>query len=368
MATPELRVVSIRPRTIFVFLGIAILVGAALMLVYLAWHVLTWILIAIILAAALNPAVEFFERRGLKRGWATALVFLLVILGLTGIGLLIVPPLVREIRDFVEQVPDIVDDLTAGRGPLGFLQDDYQIVDRLRDAVEEGGVQGALGLTDPVLQVARSVVTAVVGVITIFFLTFFMLLEGPRTVDRFLLLLPEVSRERWRRVGGNIYRTIGGYVSGNLLISVIAGVSSAFVLFAVGSDFAIALALLVAILDLVPLAGATLAAIIVTTVIVVEEGWLRAVIVAAFFLTYQQVENHFLQPMIYGRMVQLTPLAVLCAVLIGAELAGIFGVLIAIPVVGSLLAIVSEVLLYRRQSPIEAPAGVTLPEGPREPE
>jgi predicted PurR-regulated permease PerM len=368
VATPELRVVSIRPRTILLFLGIAILVGAALMLVYLAWHVLTWILIAIILAAALNPAVEFFEQRGLRRGWATGLVFLLVLVGLTGLGLLIVPPLGREVRDFVEEVPNIVDDLTAGRGPLGFLQDDYQIVDRLRAAVEEGGVQGALGLTDPVLQVARSVVTAVVGVITIFFLTFFMLLEGPRTVERFLALLPDGSRERWRRVGGNIYRTIGGYVSGNLFISVIAGVSSAIVLFAVGSDFAIALAVLVAVLDLIPLAGATLAAIVVTTVVVVETDWIRGVIVITFFLVYQQIENHFLQPLIYGRMVQLTPLAVLCAVLIGAELAGIFGVLIAIPVAGSLLAVVSEVLLYRRQSLIEAPAGVTLPEAPPEAE
>jgi predicted PurR-regulated permease PerM len=364
VTTQELRVVSIRPKTILVILGIAILVGAGLAFVYLAWHVLTWILIAIILAAALNPAVEFFESRGLKRGWAVGLVFLLVILGLTAIGLLVVPPLVREIRDFIDEVPNIVDDLTAGRGPLGFLQDDYQIVDRIRNTVEEGGAQGALGLTDPVLQIARSVVTAVVGVITIFFLTFFMLLEGPRTVERFLQLLPDPSRDRWRRVGGNIYRTIGGYVSGNLLISLIAGVASAIILFGIGSEFAIALALLVAILDLVPLAGATLAALIVSTVVVVELGWVRGVVVACFFLVYQQLENHFLQPLIYGRMVQLTPLAVLCAVLVGAELAGIFGVLIAIPVAGSLLAIVSELLLHRRESMIETPAGVPLPQEP----
>jgi predicted PurR-regulated permease PerM len=367
VVTQELRVVSIRPRTILVILGIAILVGAALAFVYLAWHVLTWILIAVILAAALNPAVEYFERRGLKRGWAVGLVFLLVILGLTGLGLLVIPPLVREIRDFIDAIPNIVDDLTAGRGPLGFLQDDYQIVDRIRAAIEQGGVQGALGLTDPVLEVARSVVTAVVGIVTIFFLTFFMLLEGPRTVERFLHLLPETNRDRWQRVGGNIYRTISGYVSGNLLISLIAGVASAIVLLGVGSEFAIALALLVAILDLVPLAGATLAAVIVTTVVVVETGWVRGIVVACFFVVYQQLENHFLQPLIYGRMVRLTPLAVLCAVLVGAELAGIFGVLIAIPVAGSLLAIASELLLYRRESMIETPSGVTLPQEPPAP-
>jgi predicted PurR-regulated permease PerM len=161
-------------------------------------------------------------------------------------------------------------------------------------------------------------------------------------------------------VGASIYRTIGGYVSGNLLISLVAGVSSAIVLLAVGSDFAIALAVLVAILDLIPLAGATIAAVAVTTVVVVETGWVRGVVVLAFFLVYQQLENHFLQPLIYGRTVQLTPLAVLCAVLIGAELAGIFGVLVAIPIAGSLLAIVGELLVYRREAMIEAPSGVTL--------
>jgi predicted PurR-regulated permease PerM len=365
VATQELRVVSIRPRTIFVMLGIATLVGAGLAVVYLAWHVLTWILIAIIFAAALNPAVEFFERRGLRRGWATAAVFVIVIAALTGLGLLVVRPLVDEVTSFVAAIPDIIDDLTRGRGPLGFLQDRYQIVDRVRAAVEAEGASGLLGLTDPALNIARSVATAVVGVITIAFLTFFMLLEGPRTIERLLGVLPEPSRDRWRRVGANIYRTIGGYVTGNLLISFIAGVSAAIVLLALGSDFAVALAVLVAILDLIPLAGATLAAIVVTTVVVVEADWVRGLIVASFFLVYQQVENQFLQPLIYGRMVQLSPLVVLCAVLIGAELAGIFGVLIAIPVAGSLLAIVSEVLLYRREAAIETPPGVMLGDAER---
>ena len=365
VATQELRVVSIRPRTIFVMLGIATLVGAGLAVVYLAWHVLTWILIAIIFAAALNPAVEFFERRGLRRGWATAAVFVIVIAALTGLGLLVVRPLVDEVTSFVAALPDIIDDLTRGRGPLGFLQDRYQIVDRVRAAVEAEGASGLLGLTDPALNIARSVATAVVGVITIAFLTFFMLLEGPRTIERLLGVLPEPSRDRWRRVGANIYRTIGGYVTGNLLISFIAGVSAAIVLLALGSDFAVALAVLVAILDLIPLAGATLAAIVVTTVVVVEADWVRGLIVASFFLVYQQVENQFLQPLIYGRMVQLSPLVVLCAVLIGAELAGIFGVLIAIPVAGSLLAIVSEVLLYRREAAIETPPGVMLGDAER---
>ena len=261
-----------------------------------------------------------------------------------------IPPLVRQVTDFVNTVPDFIDDLTAGRGPFGWLQDEYQIVDRIRATIEKQGVGGVLGLSEPFLDVVRSVVTAVVGAITIIFLTFFMLLEGPRTITGLLNLLPETSRPRYERVGRDIYQTISGYVTGNLLISLVAGVLATIVLFAVGSEFAVALGLLVAILDLIPLAGATLAAIIASTVVFIETDWIRCLIVIAFFIAYQQFENHVLQPLVYGRTVQLSPLAVLCAVLVGAQLAGILGALLAIPVAGSLLAIAREVLQYRRET------------------
>jgi predicted PurR-regulated permease PerM len=349
MAAPEVRVVAIRPKTVVLVLGIAVLMGVALLLVLLAWKVLTWILIAALLAVALNPAVEAFERRGLKRGYAASIVFALALLVLTAIGFLVIPQLVRQVTDFVDAVPDFIDDLTAGRGPFGWLQDEYQIVDRIRAAIEKQGVGGVLGLSEPVLDIVRSVVTAVVGAITVIFLTFFMLLEGPRTIGGLLALLPESVRPRYERVGRDIYRTICGYVTGNLLISLVAGVLATAVLFAVGSDYAVALGLLVAILDLVPLAGATLAAIIAGTVVFIEDGWFRCLIVIAFFVAYQQFENHVLQPLVYGRTVQLSPLAVLCAVLIGAQLAGILGALLAIPIAGSLLAIAREVLDYRKE-------------------
>ena len=323
MATPEARVLKVRPQTIF-------------------------------LATALNPAVEYFARRGMKRPWAASLVFALALLVLTGIGFLVIPPLVTQVTDFVNAFPDFVDDVTAGRGPLGWLQDEYQIVDRIREAIERQGVGGVLGLSEPFLDVVRSVVTAVVGFITIIFLTYFMLLEGPRTIDGLLNLVPESARPRYERVGRDIYRSISGYVTGNLLISLLAGVLATIVLFAVGSEFAIALGLLVAILDLIPLAGATLAAIVVSTVVFIETDWIRCLIVIAFFIAYQQFENHVVQPLVYGRTVQLSPLAVLCAVLVGAQLAGILGALLAIPVAGSLLAIAREILQYRQEVATDA--------------
>ena len=356
----ETRVIAIRASTVLSVLGITVLVGLILVLAYLAWQVLTWILVAIILASALNPAVEAFERRGLRRGYAASIVFVLAILAMTAVGFLIIPPLVTQVSSFVEAVPDFIDDLTRGRGPLGWLQDDYQIVDRIRESIESQGPGGVLGLSLPVLDIVRSVVTVVVGVITIIFLTYFMLLEGPRMIQGALGLLAPQTRVRYERVGYEIYKTISGYVTGNLLISLVAGVVSTAVLFGVGSDYAIALGLLVAILDLIPLAGATLAAIIVSTVVLIETDWVRGVIVAGFFLAYQQFENHVLQPLVYGRTVELSPLTVLLAVLIGAQLAGVLGALMAIPVAGTLLAIGRELLHYRREAAISTPPGVDL--------
>ena len=151
-------------------------------------------------------------------------------------------------------------------------------------------------------------------------------------------------------MGHEIYRTVGGYVTGNVVISVIAGVAAAIVLFALGSKYSVALAVVVAILDLVPLAGATMAAVIVSAVVFVELGWVKGVIIIVFFLLYQQLENHVLQPVIYGRTVQLSPLVVLISVLIGAELAGILGALAAIPVAGMVQAVGREFLRYRAET------------------
>jgi predicted PurR-regulated permease PerM len=348
-AAPE-RVVDLRPRTVLVVLGILLATVALLAFIYLAWHVITWILIAVFLSLALNPAVESIERRGLRRGYAAAIVFLLTVAVMTGLGFLLIPPLVEQVRDFIDYVPEIVEDVTAGRGPFGFLQTEYEIVDRVREAIETQGVGGVLGVTGASLAVARGVITAIVGILTIAFLTFFMLLDGKRMVGRFYDFLPATARPRWERVGTEIYRTIGGYVTGNIAISVIAGFASAIVLFVLGSDYAIALAVLVALLDLIPLAGATIAAILVSTVVFVELGWIRGLIIVAFFVLYQQLENHVLQPVIYGRTVALSPLVVLVAVLIGAELAGILGALAAIPIAGMVQAVGRELLRYRRET------------------
>jgi predicted PurR-regulated permease PerM len=349
------RVVYIRPRTILQVLGIVLATFAIIAFVYLAWHIVTWILVAVFLALALNPAVEFIQRRGLKRGSSAAIVFVLAVAAIVGLGFLVLPPLVRQVTDFIQAVPNLVDDLVAGRGQLGFLQRDYHIVDRIREAIDKQGAGGVLGITAPAIAVAQSVFSVIIGSVAIAFLTFFMLLDGPRLVERFYAFLPDNTRPRWQRVGSEIYRTVGGYVTGNVLISVIAGVAAMAALFILGSKYSVALAVVVAILDLIPLAGATMAAVIVSTVVFVELGWVKGVIIIVFFLVYQQLENHILQPVIYGRTVQLSPLVVLISVLIGAELAGILGALAAIPVAGVVQAVGREFLRYRSETATAPP-------------
>jgi predicted PurR-regulated permease PerM len=343
------RVVTFRPKTVLSVAGMLLAVAILVWLVWVSRRVLIWVLISVFLALALNPAVEGLQRRGIRRrGVAVTIVFLLVVLVTAGLGALIIPQLVQQVNDLVDAAPGYVHDLTKGRGPLGFLETKYHVVERVQEAVEGRGAGRIAGGASAALDVARSVITFVVSVVTITFLTIFMLLEGPSWIERLLALMPEDSRPRWRAVGRDIYATVGGYVTGNLLISLIAGVATTIVLLALGVPFALALGLLVAILDLIPLAGATLAAVIVTLV-ALTESVTAAIIVLAFFIVYQQLENHLLQPVVYGRTVQLSPLAVLISVLIGAEVAGVVGALSAIPVAGTIQILIVDWLRVRRE-------------------
>jgi predicted PurR-regulated permease PerM len=366
---PE-RVVSFRPRTILMVTGLLLGIAIALWVVWIARQVLVWMLISLFLALALNPAVEALQRRGLtRRGAAATAVYLLALVLIAGLAALVLATIVQQVSDLVDAAPGYVHDLTKGRGPLGFLETRYHVVERVRQAVNsDGGAGGA----STALEIGRSVVTFVAAVVTIVFLTFFMLLEGPAWMERLYGLLPPGSEPRWRAVAGDIYRTVGGYVTGNLFISLIAGTSATIVLLALGVPFAVALGLLVAILDLIPLAGATLAAIIVTLV-ALTHSLTTAIVVAIFFIVYQQqLENHLLQPLVYGPTVKLSPLAVLISVLIGAKVAGIVGALAAIPIAGTIQILLVDWQRHRRRRSREdivlgeAPLGGTDP-APLEP-
>jgi predicted PurR-regulated permease PerM len=355
---PE-RVVLIRPRTVFAVAAVLLGLAAALWVVWAARHVLTWVFVALFLALALDPAVRWLQRRAgiAHRASAAAVIYLATIAALAGLGFLLVAPLVDQVTGLADAAPGYVRDLTAGRGPLGFLQTKYHVVDKVQKATQDGG----LGLTTgaaTALSITKGVLTAIAGIVTVAFMTFFMILEGPTWVERGLSLVAEERRPHWRAVLGRIAQTVSGYVTGNLLISLVAGSAAFVVLVILGVPYALALGLLVAILDLIPLAGATIAGVLIVTVAALH-AISAGIIVAVYFVLYQQLENHLLQPLVYGRTVQLSPLTVLIAVLVGAELAGVLGALAAIPVVATLQILIGELLAERRRA--ATAAGVRRP-------
>jgi predicted PurR-regulated permease PerM len=354
--TPE-RVVDLRPRTILRALLIVIAVALVLEMIWIARHVMAWVAIALFLALALDPLVGWIQRRGkLGRGPAIGIAYLLLLVVVVAVGASFLPKLIDEVNGFVQALPNYVHDLTHGRGRLGFLETKYHVVEKVQEQVKKGGATKVLGLSGAALSVTKSVITIIAATVTIIFLTFFMLLEGRAWVERVYSLFPARSQERWRRVGHDIYRTVGGYVTGNIVISLIAGASATVVLLIMGVPYAVALGLLVAILDLIPLAGATVAGVVVVLVAFLHSVP-AGVVLLVFIIAYQQLENHFLQPVIYGRTVQLSPLAVLISVLVGAELAGVLGALAAIPVAGSIQVIVRDQLAARRGEPEVVPNG-----------
>jgi predicted PurR-regulated permease PerM len=353
---PKAHVHTVQPKTVVVVLGLTFGLLILLSLGYLAWHAITWVFIGAFLAMALNPVVVFFERRGMRRTHAALLTFVLAIVAIAALGFAVIPPLVREMIAFVEAVPDLLRELDQGRGPLGFIEREFRLVDRAEEAIANGGGGAALGFAKPAIGVLKAIFTTIISIVAVAFLTFFMLLDGPRWREGFLDFVP-TSRPRWERVFDGIYKTVGGYVTGNLLISFAAGATATVLLLTLGVPYAVPLGVLVAILDLIPLIGATIAMLLVALVALVTEGWLPAVIVIGVLLVYQQFENHVLQPLVYGRAVRLSALGVLIAVLIGAELAGILGALAAIPVAGSIAVVVRELMRWRRETMLVTPTG-----------
>jgi predicted PurR-regulated permease PerM len=343
-------VVRFRLRTIFAVLMAVLVVALLLHILSVAREVLVWMLIAVFLSMAINPAVDWLQRRWIKsRAVAVILAMLGVLLAIVAIGALFIPTLIDQVNNFANALPGYVHDVTAGRGRLGFLERRYHVVERVQHAVQGGGAAKLFGFSGIALAVTKSIITFIVGTVTVIFLTVFMLLEGPSWIDRAFTLVPEGSRARWRAVGQDIYKTVGGYVTGNLFISLIAGSATTIVLLVMRVPYAVALGLVVAILDLIPLAGATIAAVIVGTVAFLH-GIPAGIVVVIFFVLYQQLENHILQPLVYGRTVQLSPLIVLMSVLIGSQVAGVLGALAAIPVAGAIQVILRDWLAYRKPS------------------
>jgi predicted PurR-regulated permease PerM len=341
-------------RNTLVVIGLVLATALTLFVVYQTRRVLVWIAIAAFFAVALYPVVNWVDRRVtfLGRWFATLVVYLVVFAALAGLVTALVLPLVKEGGHFVDQAPQVISDIRAGRGPVGDLARRTHALDWISN--HEDQIKGyASRLGGHTYAFVRGVATTLAGVLSIIVLSYLMVLEGPRALDVFLGLFRPATAERIRRVGADCARTITGYLTGNLLISVICGGLTWLVLFILGVPFAGLIALFVAIADLIPLVGATLGAI-GATIPALLHSVTAGVIVIVFFVVYQQLENHLLQPLVFSRTVRLNPLTVLIAVLLGVELAGILGALLAIPVAGTLQIIVRDLWHGRRSRVLAA--------------
>ena len=273
---------------------------------------------------------------------------------LAGILALFVVPLVREGTQVATQLPDLVEQTRAGRGPIGSLLDRTHVLAYVQRHQSDIG-NTLTGLGGSATAVLSGIATGVAGVVTVFVLAVLMVLEGPKVVSGLLNLIDDdEARERVERVSADCAKSITGYISGNLLISIICGGLTYAVLKIFGVPFAGLIALFVGIADLIPLVGATIGAIAALVAAGIHSVT-ALIAVAIFVVLYQQLENHVLQPVILSRTVKLNPLAVLVAILVGVELSGVLGALLAIPVAGIIQVILRDVWSHRRGQPKAVP-------------
>jgi len=340
-------------RVVLIVVAIVLL----LYLIYLLRRPIGWVCIAVFLAVALSAPVNFLEQ-WMRRGLAIAVVYLGLLAVPILLGALIVPPFVREGNNAAHDAPKYADDVTEyvqKNRTLRKLNRDYDITEKLQQ--EAGKLPSKLGgATKTLRDVGFGIVNSIFALVTILILTAFLLGSGPQWVDRLLELQPPGRRERMRRALRHMARAVGGYVAGVLLQASIAGILTYIVLSILGVPFRAPLAVLVFLFDLLPLVGATIAAVLVGIVTVFNDFPTVTIIWVIWSIVYQQVENTVIQPRIQQRTVQVHPFIVMVSVLCGATLLGIVGALVAIPVAASIQIVLREWWDYRRAAESDGPA------------
>jgi predicted PurR-regulated permease PerM len=347
--------------------AVAVVVVAvlALYLVYLLRQPLGWLVLAGFIAVAVSGPVRFFERR-MRRGLAIAVVYIIVILTPFLIAGVLVPPIVDQANNLATNAPRYAHDLAntvQENKTLHDLDKKYDLTKKIQEQAAKlpGKVGDAAGV---LASFGASVVSSIFAGVTILILSIFMVGAAPRWRRGFVRLHDEKRARALNRLFDRTANAVGGYVRGALLQALIAGFTSWIVLEILGVPYPVALALVIAMLDLVPLVGATLGAIVVGIVTLFHDFPTATIIWAVWSVVYQQIENTVIQPRIQSRAVQVEPFVVLVAVLFGSTLFGVFGALLAIPAAATLQIAIYEYLLYRRERLAEEPGEEPPPEPP----
>ena len=296
--------------------------------------VAVWFGAATFFAVALSPLVSRLEPR-IGRTAAVLTVFFGFVLGLLLIVAALIVPFVSQVHQLSNDLPAAIQTATSHGWPAD-LNRRFHLVQHAKahaDALPAYAF-GAIG----------TILSGVLATVTTLFLTAFLLFELPAIGNLILSQLPPQRRPRARRIGAHINHNVGGYVAGNLIISLICGAATLAAMFSLGVPYSLAFAVFMAVFDIIPLIGATVGAVLVISATLLLTGTEQAIIMLIFVIIYQQIENHVLQPIIYRRTVAVAPLVVLVAVLCGAAVLGLIGALVAVPVAATLQTIAKELL------------------------
>ena len=345
---PERRVeITVSTRTL---LRVMLTATAFLMVIYVFWQVREigqLVLIAAFLALALNPLVTVIERKiGNHRGVAAVIVVLGLIIFLLAFLSALLTPLYEETRSFATRAPALIDEL-RNWGPFHDLDSRYNVIQRLSDGASEYSNR-LPAQAGNLLGVATAVVTGFGKSLTVLFMTLFLLLEIPRFLRTITELMRPGHADRSLEVFDQVNGTIARWTAGVLFIAAIAGTLTGVTAWILGVPFALALGLLVAMLDIIPLVGATIGST-VAVLVALTTSLTAGIIMLVLAVVYQFIENHIIQPVVMRKSIDVSPFIVVVSVLVGASLLGIIGALLAIPVAGSVQVVLRRILDVRRQ-------------------
>jgi predicted PurR-regulated permease PerM len=332
-------------RTILSVIWLVILSGAAVLLLIAIRKVLFEIVIAVFLALVVNPIVVRLTRTRLNRGGSIAIVVVTLTVGVLGIGTLIAAPLANQGVKFAQEAPGYLDQARQGKGPIANAARKLHLEGQLKKA-EPAISNGLSKLSGEIVTLGRRVASAAFTTAIVIVLAIFMLVEGPALVEGFTRWVPEGYREAARRMGRTTSRVVSGYTLGVLFMAVLNGIVAGLALEITHTKFVLPLATWAAVVDILPIVGGLLA-VLPAGLFAFAKSIPAGIVVVAAILIYQQVKNHVLYPIVVGRAVSLGSLFVLVSVLAGAELAGVAGAVLAIPVAGVLNAFVIEVNTWR---------------------
>jgi predicted PurR-regulated permease PerM len=332
------------------------MVALAVLLAIAVMHTTTaiqWAVTAIFLALALDPAVSLLQRvriggRSLPRVLAILSVYLLFFAGLFFLVLHVLPPIIRDIEGLAKKLPTYVSDLESwaeNNQQFNELNQKYDLTQKLSE--QASSLPSTLGSGATELgNVTVQLVEHLIAFITVITLTFFLLLDRGGMFLRGTGRLDAPHRERFRRVGGRVAAVVRSYVTVNCVLALFAGLFTFAFLEIEGFHMALPLAVLVAFFDLIPLIGLTIGGLLVFGVLMIDGGPGDALIWLAIFLAYQQLQDRVIQPVMYrGGALKVNPAVAIIAVIVGAELAGVLGALLAIPTAASLGVVIDEFVL-----------------------